>query len=63
MLDSMRFRVIERHRLHGSGIGYIDVHRLASVALTSGARLRTRERRLRSVAEGLGLAVGDSPTH
>jgi hypothetical protein len=50
---------IERHGLHGRGIGYIDVHLLASVALTDGARLLTREKRLHSVAEELGLAIQD----
>lgn len=30
---------IERHRLHGKGIGYVDVHLLMSTALTHGATL------------------------
>jgi predicted nucleic acid-binding protein len=30
---------IERHKLHGKGIGYVDVHLLASVVLTEGAKL------------------------
>ena len=30
---------VVRHDLHGKGIGYVDVHLLASVALTHGARL------------------------
>lgn len=50
---------IERHRLHGKGIGYIDVHLLASVALTVGSRMWTRDRRLGAVAEQLGLAAED----
>jgi hypothetical protein len=50
---------IERHRLSGRGIGYIDVHLLASVALTSGAKLWTRDKRLRIVADDLGRAVKD----
>ena len=45
---------IDHHRLHGKGIGYVDVHLLASVTLTHGASLWTRDRRLRAVAEGLG---------
>lgn len=48
--------LIERHALHGRGIGYVDVHLLASVRLTNGASLWTRDRRLRQVAEGLGCA-------
>jgi len=47
---------IERHALHGRGIGYVDVHLLASVALTDGARLWTRDKRLRLAAEELECA-------
>lgn len=50
---------IERHRLHGKGIGYVDVHLLASVALTQAARLWTRDKRLLSVVDELGLAFED----
>lgn len=48
---------IERHGLFGKGIGYIDVHLLASVTLTHGARLWTRDKRLHAVADALGLAI------
>lgn len=45
---------IERHALHGKGVGYIDVHLLASVALTgAGARLWTRDRKLNAMAAAL----------
>lgn len=45
---------VERHGLHGKGVGYIDVHLLASVALTAdGAQLWTRDRRLSAMAAGL----------
>ena len=37
---------IDRHDLHGQGIGLVDVHLLASTLLTEGARLWTRDRRL-----------------
>ena len=47
---------IERHDLHGKGIGYVDVHLLASVALTEGANLWTRDKKLRVVAQGQGCA-------
>ena len=47
---------IERHQLHGKGIGYVDVHLLAAVALTAGAKLWTRDKRLRAAAVDLGLA-------
>ena len=46
---------IEAHRLMGRGIGWIDVHLLAAVALSPGARLWTRDRRLDGVACALGV--------
>jgi predicted nucleic acid-binding protein len=54
---------IEHHALHGKGIGYIDVHLLASVALTEGASLWTRDKRLRIAAGELGCAFRDSASH
>jgi len=47
---------IERRALVGRGIGYIDVHLLASALLAGTARLWTRDRRLAAVAENLKLA-------
>ncbi len=47
---------IEMRGLHGRGIGYVDVHLLASVALSAGTRLWTRDKRLREAAEALGCA-------
>ena len=43
-------------KLYGLGIGYVDAHLLAAVRLTPGVSLWTRDRRLRAVAETLGLA-------
>jgi predicted nucleic acid-binding protein len=48
---------VDRQALFGRGIGYVDVHLLASVRLTPGARFWTRETKLRDVAEELGLAM------
>ncbi len=48
---------IEAQRLYGLGVGHVDVHLLASVRLSGGVRLWTRDRRLATVAEGLGVAV------
>jgi hypothetical protein len=53
-LEALEF--IERRVLMGRGIGYIDVHLLASVALTGTARLWTRDKRLAAVAADLELA-------
>lgn len=50
-------KLIEEKALMGRGIGYIDVHLLASVMLTEGARLWTRDKRLEPVARSLGLAL------
>jgi predicted nucleic acid-binding protein len=48
---------IENHRLMGRGIGYVDVHLLASVALQGDAQLWTLDRRLAKVAAELRLAT------
>jgi predicted nucleic acid-binding protein len=42
-------------QLYGKGIGYVDVHLLASAALSGGALLWTRDKRLRAAAQGLGV--------
>ena len=54
---------IEHHGLHGKGIGYIDVHLLASVTLTDGAKLWTRDKRLRAAADELGFTHRDTGVH
>jgi len=50
---------VERRALMGRGIGYIDVHLLASIALSGDACLWTRDRRLAAVAAELELAFGE----
>lgn len=50
---------IERRALMGRGIGYLDVHLLASVALAGTARLWTRDKRLAAVAADLKLAYAE----
>lgn len=49
--------LIERDRLMGRGIGYVDAHLLASARL-SHCRLWTQDRRLAAVAQEQGLAAG-----
>ncbi|GAA0996971.1 putative nucleic acid-binding protein [Subtercola frigoramans] len=44
---------MERFSLHGKGLSLVDVHLLASVALTPGASLWTRDKRLNRAAEEL----------
>lgn len=47
--------LIRREALAGSGIGFVDVHLLASTRLTPGATLWTRDKRLAKVAYKLGI--------
>ena len=47
---------VERHRFMGRGIGYIDAHLLASVAIAHNASLWTKDRRLMGLATELGVA-------
>jgi len=54
--DDEAIQYIDFHELMGRGIGFIDVHLLASTALAEGMRLWTRDRRLAEVAAELGLA-------
>ncbi|MFO1219484.1 MAG: PIN domain-containing protein [Burkholderiaceae bacterium] len=54
---------IERHKLYGKGIGYVDVHLLAAAALTGGARLWTRDKRLDAAADALGLSYRGAGAH
>lgn len=51
-------QLIDDWRLYGCGIGYGDAQLLASVLLTSGSRLWTRDRALRKVALQLSLDAG-----
>lgn len=46
---------IEGHRLMGKGLGYIDVHLLASALLT-GVPLWTQDKRLHAVSQALGVS-------
>ncbi len=55
--DSEVLRLIHQEALHGQGIGYVDAHLLASARLTANGSLWTRDRRLRAIADRLGLAT------
>ena len=48
---------ISRHGLSGLGLGYVDVHLLASVSLMTNARLWTLDKRLFAAADRLALAI------
>lgn len=47
---------IERRRLMGLGVGYVDVHLLVGTSLMPPTCLWTRDKRLQKVAVSLGLA-------
>ncbi len=48
---------IRQNQLHGRGIGYIDVHLLASVRLMRNTELWTRDKRLVEAARKVGVPV------
>lgn len=48
--------LIERERLHGRGVGYVDAHLLAAVLLGDRVALWTRDKRLLAAAHELGVA-------
>ena len=58
--DAEALAFIDGRALMGRGIGYLDVHLLASVVLAAGATLWTRDKRLAAVAQELGLAAGNN---
>ncbi len=48
--------LLDNQQLMGKGIGYIDLHLLASTLLTNNTRLWTRDKRLAGLSEDLGVA-------
>ncbi len=53
--DAELLLFVEEHSLAGLGIGYVDVHLLASTRLTAGSALWTRDKRLIGAAERMSL--------
>ena len=51
------FYLIERERLFNRGIGYVDTSLLASARLLPGVTIWTRDKRLKKVADELGLSA------
>lgn len=58
--DAEVLRFVHQNTLYGIGIGYIDAHLLAAVALSPGARLWTVDQRLLAAGKSLGLAQAES---
>jgi len=52
---------LEKHTLMGKGIGFIDLHLLASTFLAKNALLWTRDRRLNKLAQSLNVCW--NPAH
>ena len=50
-------QMIESHSLYSKGIGLTDAHLIASCHITQSTKLWTRDTRLRTVAEALGIHV------
>lgn len=48
--------LLEAHELMGKGIGFIDLHLLASTQLSTHTRLWTLDKRVAGIAESLGIA-------
>lgn len=55
-MDDEVLRLIEGRGLFGRGIGYVDAHLLASLSLTPGTLIWTRDKRLHTIAEAMGFA-------
>ncbi|MBV8089167.1 MAG: type II toxin-antitoxin system VapC family toxin [Alphaproteobacteria bacterium] len=55
--DEEVLRLIDREKLFGRAIGYIDAHLLAAARLTVDTKLWTRDQTLNAVAATLGLAA------
>ncbi len=55
--DEEIMTLIDRHRLYGVGIGYVDAQVLAATQLTADAALWTGDRRLAVAASRLGCAT------
>jgi predicted nucleic acid-binding protein len=51
---------IDKHRIAGKGIGYLDMHLLAAAALGN-LKIWTRDKRLSQIASFLGLNAAITP--
>ena len=54
--DQVVLEFVERNRLSGTGIGWVDAHLLSAVE-TQGAKLLTKDKALRVVGTRLGLSA------
>ncbi|MDM7947001.1 MAG: PIN domain-containing protein [Oceanibaculum nanhaiense] len=54
--DDEVMHFINTNHLYGKGIGYVDAHLLASVRLTPGSRIWTRDKRFDALAREMNIA-------
>jgi predicted nucleic acid-binding protein len=52
-------RLIDRQRLWGRGLGTVDAHLLGSALLVGGARIWTRDKRLKAACQQVGVPMVD----
>lgn len=57
--DDEVLALIDRAKLFGRGVGYVDAHLLAATRLSASATLWTYDRPLRAAAQHLGLAYDE----
>lgn len=51
--------LVDRRQVWGKGLSAVDANLLGSVSLVAGARLWTRDKRLRSAADEMGVSLLD----
>jgi predicted nucleic acid-binding protein len=51
--------LVERRQLWGRGLSAVDVHLMAAVAMVDGARLWTRDKRLKAASRDVGVQLFD----
>ena len=57
--DKEALYFLERNQLMGKGIGFVDLHLLAAVSLSSEAYLWTKDKRLQHIAGELKLTISE----
>ena len=53
-------QLIESHALYGTGLSLVDAHLLAALRLSGTTKLLSRDQRLKSAAERLGVVASGS---
>jgi hypothetical protein len=48
--------MIESHKLFRQGLGFVDAHLIAATLIAPGTLLWSRDKRLRSIAQTMGIS-------